>query len=449
LILSNLYLTCQNHCGRLLDNFIEQEITPIDPTFKLTQKVEPISFNEIQALINTKTSLVEWYITNERILAFIITSSSLKVWQSTSEDLQNLLDWKDKYLEDYQQNKTQWIKTLDSRLNQLSTILHLDEVLDLIPQACNQLILIPHYFLHIFPLHTLPLKNRKFLYECFSQGVGYAPSCQLLQLVQERKAERIEEFNQIFAIQNPTRRDTKSLLGANLEIARISQYFAPQNRTIVAESEASETKLVELQDKIKSTHCLHFSCHGKFNARSPLESALFLADPEGNLGASANLTLAEIFEKLDLQQCRVVTLSACESGVVDPTVISDEYIGIPSGFLFAGSLSVVSTLWTVDPLATTLFMTKFYRYLKRNSQIDELNVTIAANKAQTWLRNLSSKKLARTTDNQKFQQLLKEVFPNQKRDYMKFQDLLEAAVKRQPYPFANPYYWTAFITTGI
>jgi CHAT domain-containing protein len=234
-----------------------------------------------------------------------------------------------------------------------------------------------------------------------------------------------------------------------LEIARISQYFAPQNRTIVAESEASETKLVELQDKIKSTHCLHFSCHGKFNARSPLESALFLADPEGNLGASANLTLAEIFEKLDLQQCRVVTLSACESGVVDPTVISDEYIGIPSGFLFAGSLSVVSTLWTVDPLATTLFMTKFYRYLKRNSQIDELNVTIAANKAQTWLRNLSSKKLARTTDNQKFQQLLKEVFPNQKRDYMKFQDLLEAAVKRQPYPFANPYYWTAFITTGI
>ena len=122
-----------------LDEFIEQEITPIDPTFKLTQKVETISFDEIQALVNPKTCLVEWYITNERILAFIITSDSLKVWQSTSEELQKLLDWKDEYLEAYQQNKTQWINTLDSYLNQLSTILHLDEVLDLIPQTCNQL----------------------------------------------------------------------------------------------------------------------------------------------------------------------------------------------------------------------------------------------------------------------------------------------------------------------
>jgi hypothetical protein len=49
---------------------------------------------------------------------------------------------------------------------------------------------------------------------------------------------------------------------------------------------------------------------------------------------------------------------------------------------------------------------------------------------------------------QKFQQLLDRVFEN-KRDRRKFQELLEAAVKRQPYPFANPYYWTAFIATGV
>jgi CHAT domain-containing protein len=65
------------------------------------------------------------------------------------------------------------------------------------------------------------------------------------------------------------------------------------------------------------------------------------------------------------------------------------------------------------------------------------------------LRNLTSKKLARLKDSQKFQQLLEEVFEKQKRDGKKFKDLLEAAVKRQPYPFANPYYWTAFIATGI
>jgi CHAT domain-containing protein len=88
---------------------------------------------------------------------------------------------------------------------------------------------------------------------------------------------------------------------------------------------------------------------------------LKLADSDRNLGKEADLTLGKIFEKLDLDQCRLVTFSACESGMIDPTSISDEYIGLPSGFLYAGSPSVVSTLWTVDPLATTLLLTKFYK----------------------------------------------------------------------------------------
>jgi hypothetical protein len=61
---------------------------------------------------------------------------------------------------------------------------------------------------------------------------------------------------------------------------------------------------------------------------------------------------------------------------------------------------------------------------------------------------LNSKKLARIKNSQKFQQLLYQVFEN-KRDRNKFQDLLEAAVKRESYPFENSYYWTAFIATGV
>lgn len=125
-------------------------------------------------------------------------------------------------------------------------------------------------------------------------------------------------------------------------------------------------------------------------------------------------------------------------------------MGLPSAFLFAGSSSVVSTLWTVDPLATTLFMTKFYHDLKRISIQDQGSIAIVVNnKTQTWLRNLSSTKLARIKNSKKFQQLLTEVFTNDD-DYEDFKDLLDAAVEiRHPYPFKNPYYWTAFIATGI
>ncbi|NCS27147.1 MAG: CHAT domain-containing protein [Microcystis aeruginosa F13-15] len=463
-----------NHLKQLLNQLIDREITPIDPTFSLTQKVESIPLSEIQSLIDQDTAILEWYIAGNSIMAFIVTNEGLippnppskglippnpplkggnsevkgvKVWQSSAEDRGKLINFIKDYRDAYENNKTAWINNLNDCLNQLSEILQIDELLELIPKSCSRLILIPHWFLHIIPLHCLPLKDGQILYQRFSNGVGYVPSCQLLKLV---KLSQRENFTRLFAIKNPTRKDLKPLLGANLEIERISQVFATEKTIIIGELEASEQTLENRRQELQASHCLHFSCHGKFDNKSPRDSALMLADPDGNLGESANLTLAEVFEKFDLRECRLVTFSACESGIIESKSdsISDEYVGLPSGFLFAGSSSVVSTLWTVDPLATTLFMTKFYHDLKRISIRDEGSIAIVLNHTQTWLRTLNSKKLARIKDSQKFQQLLDRVFES-KRDRRKLQDLLEAAVKREPYPFANPYYWTAFIATGI
>ena len=453
-----------NHLKQELNQFIDREITPIDHTFSLTQKVESIPLSDIQSLIDQDTAILEWYISGDSIMAFIVTNEGLippnppskggnsevkgvKVWQSSAEDRGKLIDFIKDYRDAYENNKTEWIKNLNSCLNQLSEILHIDELLELIPESCDRLILIPHWFLHIIPLHCLPLKNGQFLYQRFSNGVGYVPSCQLLKLV---KLSQRDNFDRLFAIKNPTRKDLKPLLGANLEIERISQGFATEKTIIIGELEASEQTLENRRQELQASHCLHFSCHGKFNNESPRDSALMLADPDGNLRESANLTLAEVFEKFDLRECRLVTFSACESGIIESKAdsISDEYVGLPSGFLFAGSSSVVSTLWTVDPLATTLFMAKFYHDLKRISIQDQGSIAIVLNHTQTWLRTLNSQKLAQTKNSQEFQQLLDQVFES-KRDRRKFQDLLEAAVKREPYPFANPYYWTAFIATGI
>ncbi|NCQ86688.1 MAG: CHAT domain-containing protein [Microcystis aeruginosa W13-18] len=463
-----------NHLKQELNQLIDREITAIDPTFSLTQKVQIIKLSEIQSLIDPQTAILEWYISGDRIMAFIVTNEGLippnpplkglippnppskggnsevkgvKVWQSSAEDREKLIDFIKDYREAYENNKTEWINNLNSCLNQLSEILPIDELLELIPESCKRLIIIPHWFLHIIPLHCLPLQNGQFLYQRFSKGVGYVPSCQLLKLV---KLSQRENFTRLFAIKNPTRKDLKPLLGANLEIERISQGFDAEKTVIIGEVEASEQTLVNRRQELQASHCIHFSCHGKFDNKSPRDSALMLADPEGNLGKLANLTLAEVFKKLDLRECRLVTFSACESGIIESKAdsISDEYVGLPSGFLFAGSSSVVSTLWTVDPLATTLFMAKFYHDLKRISIQDQGSIAIVLNHTQTWLRTLNSQKLAQTKNSQKFQQLLDRVFES-KRDRRKFQDLLEAAVKREPYPFANPYYWTAFIATGV
>ncbi len=444
------YVIDQSHLKEYqqeLDDFIDQKITPFDSTFKLTQKVEPIPFKDIQALIDPETCLLQWYITSEKILAFVVSADgNIQYWQSSETDLQTFIDTLNNYLQLYYSEKCKWIKQLSNLLQTLAETLHIDDILALIPNTCKRLIIVPHCYLHILPIHCLCLKNGNFLYESFPKGVGYAPSCQLLKLVQSSQKQN---FNRLFVIKNPTRKPPKSLLGANLETKKISQYFDPNKTIIIAESEASEMTLQNRRKELQSSHCIHFSCHGKFNHDSPLDSALLLADPEGDLGESANLTLAEVFEKLDLRECRLVTFSACESGIIDPNIISDEYVGLPSGFLFAGSSSVVSTLWTVDPLATALFMTKFYRNLHRMPTLNEGSIAITLNKTQTWLKNFSSQKLARIKNSEKFQQLLLEIFADNERDYKKFKELLEATVKRDSYPFAKPYYWTAFIATGI
>lgn len=67
--------------------------------------------------------------------------------------------------------------------------------------------------------------------------------------------------------------------------------------------------------------------------------------------------------------------------------IGDEYIGLPSGFLYAGSISVASSLWKVDEVANAFLMIKFYENLRQS----EGSVAIALNNAQLWLRNMTCK----------------------------------------------------------
>jgi CHAT domain-containing protein len=103
----------------------------------------------------------------------------------------------------------------------------------------------------------------------------------------------------------------------------------------------------------------------------------------GVIDLSKCLTVEEIF-KLDLIQCRLVTLSASETAITDWTNGSNEYIGFPSAFLLAGSASVVGSLWGIDDLSTALLMIKFYQ----NLQIG-LTIAVALNQAQLWLRDIT------------------------------------------------------------
>ena len=244
------------------------------------------------------------------------------------------------------------------------------------------------------------------------------------------------------AIQNPT----DNLPYTDLEVEMSRTFFS--STQVLAKEEATEAAL-KLNQELPLAHCIHFSCHGKFNLNSPLESSLILAEDEQS--EDGQLTLAEIFG-LTLNQCRLVTLSACETGLTGLNDISDEYISLPSGFLYAGSPSVVSSLWKVQDFSTAFLMIKFYENLSQFLWLEEGKVAIALNQAQKWLRNLTCEEFEAMLAQLQPQldQILAQLRPGKR---FVFEDAIEEARKeirdRQPYPFANPFYWAAFTAVGI
>ena len=436
------YVTNQSNLNEYqqeLDNFIALKITPIDPTFKLTQKVEPISFQNIQALTDPETCLLQWYVTSEKILAFVVSDNgSIQYWQSSATDLQTLTETLNDYLRLYysENGKHEWIDRLPNLLQTFADTIHIHDILSLVPTTCKRLIIIPHRYLHILPIHALPISNSLVfngnregteLHDLFSKGVQYAPSCQLLQIA---KTFHYSEFNKLFAIQNPT----LDLLYTDLEVNTLTNFFT-ESQIIIKDNATKDTVTSHLQSS--AYHCYHFSCHGGFNPSNPLESALFLANKEP-------LNLSEIFE-LNLKKSRLVVLSACETGLTDLQSVSDEYIGLPSGFLFAGSRNVVSSLWTVSDLSTSFLMIKFYEILFDQTQ--QVSVAVALKEAQDWLQNLTIEALDNFLEQYK-PQLEKTLAQLRKGQRLRIEESLKQIRQRQPYPFANPYYWAAFIATG-
>ena len=436
------------------NQFIEDKIKPLDPTFSTTQKVEAIAFAQMQELLSDTTVALVWYVTNQDMLVFIVSRqwSNPRVLRWGEGDRNALRNWVNEYFRGYLHHKMDWEATLTYQLQELARILHLDDILQEIPENYDHLLLIPHRFLHLLPLHALPIESMSkiegfpvpmtaqsiphTLLDRFFEGVSYAPNFQALQLAQNRHRP---EFTRFLGVQNPTH----DLSYADVEVSTIGQGFQLNAETLVGQA-ADKSRVSEA---LLGVHCAHFACHGYFDFEFPLKSALILAGTrvEGNAvdgeqdfvesvdGAIALekcLTLGGIFE-LDLTQCRLVTLSACETGLTDFRSLTDEYIGLPSGFLYAGSPSVVSSLWAVNDISTALLMIKFYENLQENR-----SVAVALNWAQRWVRDSTGDEL---------QQWMKEK-PLLMGRTLRIQ--LQRRFRQEERPFRDPLYWAGFWAIG-
>jgi CHAT domain-containing protein len=104
---------------------------------------------------------------------------------------------------------------------------------------------------------------------------------------------------------------------------------------------------------------LHLAAHGHYNPVAPLSSLIALAPDQDHDGW---LTVGEVYG-LDLSSADLVVLSACQTNLGELSE-GDELVGLTRAFIFAGTPTVVASLWSVEDEATALLMERFYTYLR-------------------------------------------------------------------------------------
>jgi CHAT domain-containing protein/tetratricopeptide (TPR) repeat protein len=247
-------------------------------------------------------------------------------------------------------------------------------------------------------------------------NVAYSPSIYALQASHRRRTTLDGLSTRLLAVINPT----SDLEFAESEGKCLETLVASDSRDVLRGEDATIESVEAASRRV--TH-LHFACHGSYNPEDASNSGLALA--------SSTLTIRRIVSPtFDLSTARLVTLSACESGLIDTRFSSDEFIGLPTAFLQGGACGVISTLWPIDDYASSLLMRRFYHH----HLAEGVGPGAALRNAQLWLRNVTSGELEDTHVEAADSSSTRPKDPS-------WPDADER-------PYADPYYWAPFYLTG-
>lgn len=332
------------------------DLRSVDPQYAAARALTVPSVGQVQRLLSGDTALVEYVAAENSLMVFVVKSSGLRTTtvplravdlRSRVELLRDLI---------LRSGSQEWRKPAESLRRVLFDPIEKNGWLE----NTSRLYIVPHGILHYLPFGVLPrtgTTGSRFLVEDYV--LAYLPAAAaLLEQGELGEAERT-----LFALAPARAR----LRYAQAE-ARSIQKFFPQQSQVLIGSQATETSFRRSADRYR---LLHLATHGSLNQLNPLLSAVELEpDPQedGRL---------EVHEILGLRfKADLVTLSACEtalgSGYFTDVPAGDDFVGLTRAFRFAGTASVLATLWEVNDRSTLTLMRSFYGQLRRADKAEAL-----------------------------------------------------------------------------
>ena len=170
--------------------------------------------------------------------------------------------------------------------------------------------------------------------------------------------------NEVAMRQGSISRDSEGTLPYSGEEVKVIAKL--MNGETVLGQEATETYF---KNACSGYGILHLSTHGHADAVSGANSYLVFSDTVKD--GRAYLHVQEIYNLL--LNTDMVVLSACETNLGELQV-GEGVISVARAFAYAGTKSVLTTLWKVDDEATKNLSILFYKYLQTNPKDDALHL---------------------------------------------------------------------------
>lgn len=358
-------------------------INTLSPNYKLYFKtVEPIKVISIdkfrKEFSKDNNAYVEYILDDEEGYGIAITKSDIKLFEI--KDCKAL-----------RRNVTTYRNLIDKPIKNKTSQKHFSTISNVIyktlfPYEINALInnntltIIPDYYLQNIPFESLTTSNKDFSYLIYKNQINYAYS--LTYLIENTNNQEINSGNVVaFAPVNFSTGLT-SLPNTEKELHVIDYLFTSQ---LYLKTKATKQNFIK---ESKDAKILHIASHA--NANDSIGPWISFYNSKINLNDIYSLN----------NSAELVVLSACNTSLGELHK-GEGIMSLSRGFFYAGSKTVISTLWEINDKSSTELLDSFYK-----------NINLGENKSSA-LRNA-------------------------KLNYLKTHSLSDA----------SPYYWASFILIG-
>ncbi|MEU4193319.1 CHAT domain-containing protein [Kribbella sp. NPDC026611] len=245
-------------------------------------------------------------------------------------------------------------------------------------EDCDVLCIVSHGPLHAIPFAALPWNGHQRLGQRF--GLTHVPSASLVPLLRERTS-RLDPGGRprkVFtaAVAAAEDLDPEDFEQDNRLLAALTAGLGGTCHELVGASGPKAVTKSAVRQGAADHDLVHFACHGVFLDSSgdamqtsglllsangvPPQLSMLAGDDDRLTGeAGEHLLTAEEVLAMDLN-ADLVTLRACSSGR-SAVLAGDELMGLTRAFMFAGTASMLASLWNVNKLSSRLLLTEFYR----------------------------------------------------------------------------------------